>query len=475
MTTSIAKSSLSLTASAIIFMFSAYIINIILGRYLGPASYGIYGVVISLMSALNIIQTSGIPQAVSKFIAEDTNQSENILKAGLIIQSISTFVISLLFFLFANPISNILNDKELVKYLQVSSLIFPFYGLYSLYVGYYNGLHNFEKQTKISIIYSIAKSICVVTLGLTYSLTGAIIGFVFAPIIALFSAVKIPKKSERSFPYKKLIIYSLPLIGFALVSSLITSIDLYFVKALVNSENAAGYYTANQNISRIPFFALSSFALILFPLVSKNIKDEKYLRDLLQKSLRIVLIILIPLVVFMASSSKELIQLVYSDKYLPAYPSLSVLLFGSGFFTLFTILSNILNGAGMPTKSLNISIMSLLTIIIFCYILIPIYGILGAAMSTTIGSIISFIISSYFVYKKFKLRIQLLSFIKILFSSIIISLLYYFIEIPNLLLPIIYIISFIIYITLLVLLKEIKKDDFALMNSFIPNRFVNKK
>lgn len=53
------------------FVASGYAIHIGLARLLGPWDYGIYAVVISLMTMVNLILTTGIPQAVSKYVAHD--------------------------------------------------------------------------------------------------------------------------------------------------------------------------------------------------------------------------------------------------------------------------------------------------------------------------------------------------------------------------------------------------------------------
>jgi O-antigen/teichoic acid export membrane protein len=46
------------------FVASGYAIHIGLARLLGPSDYGIYAVVISLMTMVNLIHTTGISQAV---------------------------------------------------------------------------------------------------------------------------------------------------------------------------------------------------------------------------------------------------------------------------------------------------------------------------------------------------------------------------------------------------------------------------
>ncbi len=82
----------------LVFMICGYIINVWLGRHLGPEVYGIYGILTLLMTTMNIMQVSGVPQAVSKFVAEDDNKADSILKTAFIIQLVITATASTIFF-----------------------------------------------------------------------------------------------------------------------------------------------------------------------------------------------------------------------------------------------------------------------------------------------------------------------------------------------------------------------------------------
>src|SRR5690348_7346124 len=128
MKNSLSRGTLFLTISAIIFMLSGYLINIFLGRFLGPAAYGIYGIVISLVTVINLTQTAGLPQAVSKYISAHNEKTEAIYRTGFFLQLISTGFVSIIFFIFSGTIAQLLKDQTLVPYLQLAACIFPLYG-----------------------------------------------------------------------------------------------------------------------------------------------------------------------------------------------------------------------------------------------------------------------------------------------------------------------------------------------------------
>jgi stage V sporulation protein B len=475
MNTHIARGAIFLTISSVIFIISGYIINIWLGRYLGPAEYGIYGIIISLVSVINITQTSGIPLAVAKYTASNKEQGEAVYKTGFFLQLISTCFISFLFFILSTPIATILKDKDLIPYIQLAALIFPFYGIFALITGFYNGLHNFKKQAVLHIVYSFIKIITIIPFAIFFHLSGVILGFILSPILTLLTGFHLPKAASR-FSYKKLIVFSLPLIGIAIFSNLLQSIDIFFVKMLGASENDPGYYTASQNISRIPFFALSALSTVLLPTISRTVSQnlEKETKTYINNCMRIVLLLCIPVVLFMSATSAELLQFIYNSEYLPAAQSLSILLIGIAFLTIFTVQSNILNGAGNPKTPLIIALCSVCITAVLCLILIPFGNLNGAALATTIGCFVAMVLTTIMVYKRFNTVPSLRSFIKVVIASLPLYLFAKAITFPVFLLPVFYLLLFSLYIFFLIIIKELTKSDFDMIRSLIPD-FIRRK
>ncbi len=462
-----------LSLSSIIFMISGYIISLWLGKQLGPEDYGIYGVIISLMTTVNIIQTSGLPQSTTKFIASEKNKSDHILSASLLLQIISSLFITILFFIFASPLANLLNDYSLTNYIRATSLILPFYAIFAVYTAYYNGLQNFRMQGRLYIIYSISKLILIITLVYKFHLYGAIIGFIISPIIALLFGIYIPKVTDvKKELYKSLILFSLPLIGYAILSTLQSSIDLFFVKSLTSNNQMAGLYTASQNIARIPYYILNSFAVILFPIITKSIHTENLIETSkkIKDSLRYLFLLLIPGTILIMITSKDLLHLLYSFSYTPASVSLSLLVIGLSFITILNTLTYIMVGADKPISAMTLSGLGVFITSLVCWLYIPKYGLTGAALGTTIGGAITMILGFYILQRQFPKMIPWLSLFKIFAASTIMYIVNLFIHLPPILLPIVYIILIAIYGTILFILKEVTYSDIQIIQSLLPQK-----
>ena len=90
----VAKGGFYIITSYFVFYLSGYVIHFGLTRIVTPAIYGTIGVLITLLSVLQIFLT-GIPASASKFLSEGIDGTE-LKKKTLLLQSAYTFSISLL-------------------------------------------------------------------------------------------------------------------------------------------------------------------------------------------------------------------------------------------------------------------------------------------------------------------------------------------------------------------------------------------
>ena len=192
------RGSIYLIIASVIFITTGYIIHIGLARILGPANYGIYGVVISIMSIFNLILTSGFSQAVSKYISAGEN-SESVKRAALQFQAAFAVLAFIAFEMLADIFAISLGDITLAYYIRISGLTLLGYALYSVINGYFNGRKDFKKEAGMEITYSVSKLVFVgglVMLG--FSLTGVFIGFAVAPIVGFLMGILLTKKAKPS-------------------------------------------------------------------------------------------------------------------------------------------------------------------------------------------------------------------------------------------------------------------------------------
>jgi stage V sporulation protein B len=420
--------------SEVIYNASAYIIHSGMGRILGPADYGRYGIVVTLTTMIVVLIGQGVPTAMAKYLGEiyDT-------KAGLIpiikkqtakIQFILIGGVTIIFFFLAPVISLILHDSTLTPLFQLSSLVIPAFALASFYFYYYTGLHEFKIQAWLKTSRSVARLLFILGLALLlkakgYALQGAIVGYILAPLSIYFEATALDKfkkvKAEGFFDWRKLLQYAWPMTLFLIAYEFLITIDLYLVKGILKNDYLTGIYNGAITVGRIPYFLFYALTIILLPAVSKSTSSENHAdtKKLVSETMRLLVMFLIPISILMSVFSRPIIKIFYSNRFIDAAAPMSILMSGVAFLTVFYVLAFALNGAGKVKAPMFISFFGLLANIVLSYFFIQKYALLGAATATSITSFLIMIMVLIYTYRYFGYLFKFSSFLKILIASVI--------------------------------------------------------
>ncbi|HFC76977.1 MAG TPA: flippase [Candidatus Moranbacteria bacterium] len=477
----IAKSVFWLTISEIIFNISGYIIHSGVGRILGPADYGRYGLVITLTTMIIILIGNGIPTAMSKFLSEvfETNPAMiNVIKnKALFLQTILISVITLIFFFSAPLIALALGDSSLTHLFRISTLIIPSFALASFYFYYFTGIHRFNLQATLKTVRSIAKVVFILWLAWIFKLSGSIIGYILAPFFVFLIAWGIDKfwisknftktknkqleKTSLNFSTKKLFNYAWPFTLFLLFYEIMISIDLYMVKAILQNDFLTGIYNGSLTVGRIPYYLFYALTIVLLPSISKSSaqKDNQKTKQTVSQSLRLMSILLPLGAILMIVFAKPIIYLFYGVDYFSAILPMQILVVGVSFLTVFYVLSFAFSGLGKVKLPMWIAFLGMIANIILNYFLIRKNQLIGAATATSITSFFVMLASLYFTKKEFQASLKIKSILKIGFAFIITFFLAKLFPESNYLFILWSLILSSIYFIILYVLKEIKKED----------------
>ena len=253
MTKIVGKGTVYIMLAQMIFLGTGYAIHFGLGRVLGPEEYGIFGLILSLLTVAEIFLIRGMRDAVSKYVSEYQENALIIKIRGIKIELILSGIFFILYFLSAEYIAILLNDISLTNYIRLSAMIIPILSVNSVYFGYLSGRREFGKQAISLCIHSFGKVGCVylfVLLG--FGVFGAISGYIIAAFITLIVVSYFSIDGETSFAdfsSYKLIKFAIPLVIFSGAISLLMNLDLLFVKALTENNIDIGFYTSALTIT----------------------------------------------------------------------------------------------------------------------------------------------------------------------------------------------------------------------------------
>ncbi|HEX3014087.1 MAG TPA: polysaccharide biosynthesis C-terminal domain-containing protein, partial [Methanobacterium sp.] len=117
--------------------------------------------------------------------------------------------------------------------------------------------------------------------------------------------------------------------------------------------------------------------------------------------------------------AQPILSLLFGSDYIFGASTLSILVVGMTFYTLFMVSSSIIQGMGYPRLPMIILIVGTVLNIILNFLMVPRYGIIGAAVATTI---VAFSIMTVILWRTVhitKISLPYIDFVKIGVSTII--------------------------------------------------------
>lgn len=222
---------------------------------------------------------------------------------------------------------------------------------------------------------------------------------------------------------------------------------------------ATGIYNATFKLISILTLFYSVYLAVIFPVMSKLFKNDKKLLTIsFEKSLKYLMMIIIPIAVATTFYSTELIQLIYGHKYDAASPVLSILIWTVVLLFISGSCNTLLYSSHKERSVTKIYIIAAIFNIVSNLVMIPYLSYNGAAITTVLSELLIVIVQIYIIYKiGHRLNKKLYYDLgKIITGSIILGIALYFLQLNMwVALPV----GIIIYLSILIMLKFFDKDD----------------
>ncbi|MEM5829572.1 MAG: oligosaccharide flippase family protein [Candidatus Aenigmatarchaeota archaeon] len=389
------------TSAVFLGMGLNYLFHFFMTRLLSPSLYGEISILIGFLTII-LVPTGSIQTVLTREIAKLEKRGNERVIVGLIRRYLrSAFLvgltIALVLFSSSYMIAKIFKDDQLISSIQLLSLGIPFLFLLPIFKAYYQGREKVFTLSGILAVEPLIKLVFGVGLVLIgFGLSGATLSLIAGPIILVFlllpRTIKMTSFPNYSIKLKK----SFFLILLTSISLMIFFyLDLFFVRYYLGSEQA-GYYNVASITSKVLSYATGGVVLVFLPKSSKlSIKKERgKIKTLLLKSIAFITPIFIVFVLF----PKEIISIFYTEKYLFALGSFTILTFGMFIFSIFQILLSFFWSQNSERFPLVLSITATLIDFLLLNYFIPIKGIEGAAIATTLSSLV-FLLPSIFVVR----------------------------------------------------------------------------
>lgn len=452
-----------LMISQIIASVCGFIWTVLITRYLGVSDYGILGFAISLTGILAITVDFGISTHIVRHIATDYDSAPKYLGNVIPLKSllsIGTMFLTLiiLILLKSNELTIIITLLFMIERI-LTSFISLFNGSFQAFEeGKYQGIGN----TLLNLILFIFIIISVYTdlgiYGITISyLTANLIALIYVYYAFNKNITKPKFEFDKTF-CKKIILISLPFAATSILYSIYYSIDVVMLNQLVGNY-ATGIYNATYKLISILTLFYSVYAAVVYPVMSKMFKnDKKQLIITFEKSIKYLMLIIIPIAIATMIYSTEIIQLIYGNEYDAAAEPLSILIWTITLLLVNGVCNMLLNASYKEITITKIYAIAAVFNVVLNFIMIPYFSYNGAATATVLSDLLIMIIQLYVIYKLgHRVNRKLLTdLIKIILGSSILGIVLY---ILNLNMWVALPVGIAIYFATVYLLRVFDSDD----------------
>ncbi|MEZ4796956.1 MAG: polysaccharide biosynthesis C-terminal domain-containing protein [Flavobacteriaceae bacterium] len=231
-------------------------------------------------------------------------------------------------------------------------------------------------------------------------------------LIILFHFLKLKiriNKNLKDLEFKKIISTSFPM-SFSLISLLLMqSIDVFIIERYLDFEYIA-YYSSAIKITTGIGLILTTINSVIAPDLSKLffLKDYIGLKKLIQDSTMLNFYLTAPIVLTIYIFSEFLLSL-FGSNYIEANSALKVMVVGQMLNAFCGSVGYYLNMTGREKVFLKIILLALLINLVLNLVLIPLYGINGAAWATSISLVFWNVFGVIYIYKKDRIGVFIFS------------------------------------------------------------------
>ncbi|WP_083867087.1 flippase [Haloferax volcanii] len=389
-----------------------FLAHTLLVRNLSPDTFGVLSLALTVVSVCAGFAAVGMNQAIARFIGgSGPEDADEYVVISLSVVLISGGIFTLLLYFFSGTVASYFDSTGLAVFLKTLSILIILRPLSKVIMGVTRGFELTRTKVISHDILPMVMSVPVLYYFITRNqiIAGAVVYYVLQPVIqTLLLTLNLHRWGGWSLnitapgrdKMDEIFSFSWPLAFESMVVLFLGSIDILMLGWLTTSE-VVGQYRSIQPVAKTVIIFLQVLTFIYLPIATRYYEQQDFdqLDSFYKASARWMSHVTFPLVLFYLLFGRDFIQVVFGEEYVVAWVALAILTLG--------MYSRVVAGPnGMTIKAINrtredlvASIGALLTNVGLNYILIPFYGIVGAAAATMVGYLVYNTIDLLIIYR----------------------------------------------------------------------------
>jgi len=382
--------------------------NVITTRILGPEGRGLFGLLITIPDLLISVGNIGFGVGNAYLVAKKKYELRKILGNTFLVTSLLGGILIGAGYLLMSFQGILKGDfSTLSDFSTLVIFIIPIILLERFCHDLLLATQKVHLVNNLGLLTSLLP--CILLPGLRLftgeSLSSAMFAWVFATVaVALLSVFKLMAlcnfKTQISLPYIKESLHfgGRSLLG-VFAGIFVRKVDVIFISSMLGATQL-GFYAISISISEI-LVSLQSAITTPFMAIRYGLETQEASK-VTPIAIRHVLFFSLVSAVLAAISGKYIIIILFGESFLPAYYSLLILLPGVIALSINELVKFDLYSHNLPEWVSMAEVSALVCNIILNFLLIPTYGIEGAAISTSI----SYFLAAIILLEKFRSRIR---------------------------------------------------------------------
>ncbi len=475
-----AKDVLIIGVANLLVALSALILLPLLTKTIGAHGYGIWAQVdVTIQLAIGIVGL-GLPFALSRFLAAETSREklQDEFYSAFVLVALVTLAASILLVVFANPLAAAFFDGA-TQIVRIAGLIVLVWSLDWMFLNFFRARRQmmrygvFMTATRYAEIGLIAYFVLNGHGILSAILCLLAVRTLLLLVLFFFIKSQIGIKRPHFRNTKAYLSFSLPMVPGVLAAWVVGFSDRYVIAYFLGAASV-GIYSAGYVLGSIPLMLAGVLGFVLPPTLAK-LYDEGRMNEVkthLSYSLKYLLMIAIPFVCGAAVLSKQVLRLFSTIEiasqgyYVVPLVALATLLvcicipFGA---ILVLVKKTKIGGTAYTLAALINLGLNLL--------IVPVWGILGAAITTLIAYSVLMAIEVRYSLREFRFDIDWRFIIKSLIASGIMALVIWLMHPQSGLATIItVIVGVVIYGVALFLLRGFRREEISFFRELLQRR-----
>ena len=415
---SIIKDSAYLVASNVILVFCSLATGVMTARWLGPEGRGELYLLIQIASLGALVISCGLGPSYQYHLTKGFFSRSQIL-SHLLTQIFFTFLLVFFVCFYAGDLWTWLAGTEVSEPLRliaslalISNVAISFSSCVMMSMNDGIKLNSF-----LGVLSALINLFGLVILvwGLEWGVYGAILAYFLSifirllpTIVKVMSGIWLQVRFKWIEPSTKLFGYGFSAFLSNIMVSTVFRIDVFILSA-ISGVASVGIYSVSVAFAELALMVPNAVGMSLFAHLPRMNLEEQI--SVIQRSSVIVFLIAVISGLGLIIFSYPIVLILMGDEYLDAVIPLCLLVPGVISMSVNYVFSNFYSAIGKPIVGVYCFALGLVANVFLCYFLIPIYGVSGAALASTLAYFV--ITFSFLFLLKHQFNISVIRMFKI--------------------------------------------------------------